>query len=178
MTFEIKITACNPDDLRRQIKVLADTMGDAPAPVKMPAPSLAHFSMQEIVAFLATQGFTLAEPDAVPVDSVEEPPKKTRRKKAEAQPVAQEESVEEDGEIGASVSSPASQPEGEEIDLDTLKADTIDRLQELYFVEAGVPIVDAIRKRHAGKKKFSDLPKELFPQIAAELNEAMERANA
>lgn len=154
MTIEVKIIACNTEDYARQVQQLADMLQGG----KVVDRPVNQIPLQEIVAFLKEQGYTVAPADMVDEAVVVNPDKKSRRKKAapveEAAPEASEEEADE------------ATNDGEPDNLEELKSDVIARCSQL-MLDGRRDVVLSLKKQFG--RTLSDLPPSRFPEIAAEL---------
>jgi hypothetical protein len=139
-----------------------------------------HETVKKDIAFLAAQfGVVTGEvtleqvsEDTVVGTAIGEPPKrrgrKTNAEKAAEALSGEEAPVEEDA--AEDPFSTDDEPEAE-VDLEKVRAATLERLQRLYASKGGVDSGNALLAKHGkGVKKFAKLPLEVFPAIAADLD--------
>lgn len=165
MSFQFIINACNVDDLDRQILAMAAKISGvktAPTPEK----TLADFPLQDIIEHIGEQGLKIMVEESAPLEK--KPAKKAKAAKPAPDP---------EPEIAAPISSDPSPEVDYDGDPEELKSTTIEALHSFYFSgqPAAASFVDDLRRRYAGAKgKFTDVPVEKFPEIAAKLKEQMD----
>ncbi len=150
MTIEIKINGCNPDDLVRQVEGVYRTfVGD------ILGAELMKVSLDELIeittekcreAGLALNISTLDPIEAEKTVVIED--KKARRASADV--------------------------EEEATDNETLKAETLLRLQHLCYEDGKAAIVNRLRKTVG--KRFSEVDADRFPEIVKQLDELLAAA--
>ncbi len=171
--IKIEIIGDRADDVQAKLLELASMVTSEP----QARASLSDFPLQAVVEHIREQGYEVSISQVIADEIVERENKKTRRAKKEEPELveAQEEVVWEDPapeEIDAPISSVEA---SDKSDPEAFKDETIARLEALYFEDGGAQIVQGIRQKFkATRKKFRDLPADIFPQIAAELSAALE----